>query len=81
MSHYPKQIKRYLNTTGFTTGIGKVIYITQIKDFFKQSKIKKSYKKQILDHNIEKFSLIIRDDIDMFFFIKILIQANKKIVL
>ena len=34
--------------------------------------MKKSYKRQILDHNIEKFSLVIKDNINIFLFIKIL---------
>ena len=43
--------------------------------------MKKGYKKQILDHNVEKFDLMIRDDIDMFFSIKTLIEANKNAAL
>ena len=43
--------------------------------------MRKNYKKQILDHNIEKFSLIVRDDIDLFLSTKLLIQANKNVVL
>lgn len=35
--------------------------------------MKKSYKKQILDYNIKQFSLMIKDDIKMFFSTKILI--------
>ena len=63
--------------TSFTTGIEEAIFITWIKDFFKQTKIRKSYKRQILDSNIEKFSLMIRNDIDLFFSTKILIHVNK----
>lgn len=43
--------------------------------------MRKDYKKQILDHNVEKFSLIVRDDIDMFLFTKILTQVDKNAVL
>ena len=39
--------------------------------------MRKGYEKQILDHNVEKFGLIIRDDIDIFSFIKTLTGANK----
>ncbi len=59
MSYYLKWIKRYRSVTGFTTGIGKVMHITWIKDFFKQTNMKKSYKKHILDYNVEKFSLMV----------------------
>lgn len=61
--------------------IEKAMYITQIKNFFKQINIKKSYKRQILDHNIEKFSLIVKTDLNMFFFIKTLTQANQNATL
>lgn len=57
------------------------MYITQIKNFFKQINIKKSYKKSILDYNIKKFSLIIRVNLNKFFFTKILIQVNQNIIL
>ena len=43
--------------------------------------MRKGYKKQILDHNVEKFSLIVRDDIDMFSSIKILTKAKKNAAL
>ena len=43
--------------------------------------MRKKYKKQILDYNIEKFSLMVKDDIDIFVSIKILIQADKNAVL
>lgn len=39
--------------------------------------MKKGYKRQILNHNFEKFSIIIRDDINMFSSTEILIQANQ----
>lgn len=58
---------------GFTIGIEEVMHIIQINDFLKQINIRKNYKRQILDYNIKKFSLIVRDNINMFFFIKILI--------
>ena len=43
--------------------------------------MRKGYKKQILDHNVEKFSLIIKDDIDMFSFTKTLTEVNKNAAL
>ena len=43
--------------------------------------MKIDYKKEILNHNIEKFSLRVKDDIDMFLSNKILTQANKSAVL
>ena len=39
--------------------------------------MKKGYEKQILDHNVEKFSLMIRDDINIFSSTKILTKADK----
>ena len=77
MSHYPDLIKLYGSATGFTTGIEKAMHITWIKDFFKRTNIRNSYEKQILDHNIEKFSLIIKADLDMFASAKTLTQANQ----
>lgn len=41
----------------------------------------KGYDKQILKHKFEKFSLIVKNDIDIFLSTKILMQANKNIVL
>lgn len=41
----------------------------------------KNYEKQILDHSIEKFSLIIKDNIDMFSSTKALTEVNKNVVL
>ena len=41
----------------------------------------KGYEKWGLDHNIEKFSLMVRDDIDMFSFTKTLTQDNKNAAL
>ncbi len=77
ISHYPEWIKRYRSITGFITGIEEIMHITWIKDFFKRTNIKKGYKRQILDYNIEKFSLMVRDDIDLFSSTKILTQANE----
>lgn len=71
ISHYLKQIKYYKSGTSFTINIEEVIHIMQIKDFFKRIKIKKGYEKQILNHNAEKFSQMIRDNIDIF-------SSNKK---
>lgn len=51
--------------------------IIWIKDFFKQTNMRKSYKKQILDYNVKKFSLIIKVALNMFFFAEILTQANQ----
>ena len=65
---------------GFTTGIREAIHITWIKDFFKQINMRKDYEKQILNYNIEKFSLMIRDNIDMFSSTKILIQVDKNAI-
>ena len=39
------------------------------------------YKKQILDLNIEKFSLIVKDNIDMFSSTKTLTKADKNVTL
>ena len=44
-------------------------------------KMRKGYEKQILDHNVEKFSLMVRDDIDMFSFTKTLTETDKNVVL
>lgn len=58
------------------------MYITQIKNRFKQTtNIKKDYKKQILDHNIKKFNLKVKNNIDMFFSTKKLAQTKKNSVL
>lgn len=71
ISYYPEQIKHYRNRTNLITGLGKIIQIIQIKDLFKQKNMRKYFKKQILDHNIEKINLIVRDDINIFSSIKI----------
>lgn len=81
MSYYPKQIKYYRNVTSFTTSIEEVMHIIQIKDFFKWINMRKSYKKQILNHKLKKFSLIVRNDIDIFSFTKVLIEIDKNAVL
>lgn len=57
------------------------MHITWIKDFFKRTNMRKGYEKQILDHNVEKFSLMVRDDIDMFSSTETLTQADKIAVL
>ena len=43
--------------------------------------MRKGYEKQILDHHIEKFSLIVKDDIDMFSSTEILTEVNKNVAL
>ena len=43
--------------------------------------MRNGYKKQILDHNVEKFSRMVRDDIDMFSFTKKSIKVNKNAAL
>ena len=43
--------------------------------------MRKSYKKQILDYNVEKSSLMVKDNIDIFSSTKILIQASKNTIL
>lgn len=43
--------------------------------------MKKDNKKQILNHKVKKFSLIIKNVIDMFFFSKTLTKDNKNVVL
>lgn len=48
------------------------MYIIWIKDFVKRPNMRKDYKKQILDYNIKKFSLIVGIDLDMFSCIKTL---------
>ncbi len=57
------------------------MHIIWIKDFFKQINIRLDYEKQIFDYNIEKFSLMVRDDIDLFFSIKILTQVDENAAL
>ncbi len=81
MSHYPEWIKRYRNAMGFSTGIREVMYITWIKDFFKQTNMRKGYEKQILDYNVEKFSLMVRDNIDLFSSNEILTSADENVAL
>lgn len=43
--------------------------------------MRKDYKRKILDYNIEKFCLMVRDDIDLFLSTKTLIQVDKNDVL
>ena len=43
--------------------------------------MRKGYEKQILDHNVEKFGLMVRDDIDMFSSTEILTKADKNTAL
>ena len=43
--------------------------------------MKKDYEKQILDHNVEKFSLMVREDIDMFSSIETIIEADKNAIM
>lgn len=43
--------------------------------------MRKGYEKQTLDHNVEKFSLMVRDDIDMFSSSEILTEADKNAAL
>ena len=57
------------------------MHIIKIKDFFEQINIGKNYKKQILDHIIKKFSLMIRVDLDMFTFAKTLTWDKQNIIL
>ena len=57
------------------------MYITWIKYFFKQTNMRKSYEKQILDHNVEKFSLIVRADLDMFSSSETLTQVDQNAAL
>lgn len=81
ISYYLEWIKRYGSITGFTTGIGEAIHIIWIEDFFKRTNMRKGYEKQILDHNVEKFSLIVRDDIVMFSSTKTFTEADKNATL
>ncbi len=43
--------------------------------------MRKGYEKQIQDYNVEKFSLMIKDDIDLFSSTQILTQADENAVL
>ncbi len=43
--------------------------------------MRKSYEKQILDYNVEKFSLMVRDDINLFSSTEIVIQADENTAL
>lgn len=57
------------------------MYIPQIKDFFKQTRMKKGYEKQILGHNLEKFNLIAKADLNMFSSAETLTQAKQNTTL
>lgn len=57
----------------FTINIGEMMHIIWVKDLFKWTNKRNGYKKEISDYNIQKFNLMIKDDIDIFFFTKILI--------
>ncbi len=81
MSYYPEWIQRYRSVTSITIGIGKAMHITWIKNFSKQTNMRKGYKRQILDYNIKKFSLMVRDDIDLFSSTEILTQTDKNAAL
>ena len=70
-----------MSVTSFTTGIREAMYITWIKNSFKQTNIRKGYEKQILDHNVEKLSLMVRADLNMFAFTKRLTQTDQNIEL
>lgn len=43
--------------------------------------MRKNYKKQILDYNVEKFSLIVKNNMDIFPSTKILTEINKNTIL
>lgn len=43
--------------------------------------MKKGYKGQVLNHNIEKFSQMVKDDMDIFSNTKILMQTNQNVIL
>lgn len=62
MFYYPNWIKFYKNAISFINEIEEIIHIIGIKNFFKQTKIKKDYEKQILDYNIKKFGYMIIAD-------------------
>lgn len=81
MSYYLALIKCYRSAIDFITSIQEVMQITWINNFFKPINMRKSHKKQILDHNVEKFWLIIRDDIDILLSTEMFMQANKNTVL
>lgn len=81
MFHQQEQIKCYKSATKMIISIKEAIYIIWIQDFIKLINIKKIYGKQILDHNPEKFSLIIRKTINMFFSSKTLTKVHKNAVL
>ena len=55
--------------------------IPWIKDFFKQTNIRRVDEKPTLDHNVEKFNLMVRDNINIFSSTKTLTEANKIVAL
>lgn len=77
MFHYLDWIKLYENATSFITDIKEAIYITEIKNFLNQTNMKKSDKKNILDHIVEMFSQIVRADLNIFASAKTGIQTNQ----
>lgn len=77
MFHSFHWIKFYESSTSFTNNIKEAIHITQIKIFFNQTNMKKSYKKKVLDHNIEKFSLMVRSNLNIFVFAETITQVNQ----
>ena len=59
-------MKYYKSIIKFTTNIGEIMQIISFKDFFQQTNMRKSYKRQIFDYNVEMFSLMVKDNIDIF---------------
>lgn len=53
------------------------MHIIWIKDFFKGTTIRKDYEKQILDHNVKNFSLIVKVNLNIFFSTETLTQAKQ----
>lgn len=43
--------------------------------------MKKDYKRQIVDYNIEKFNLMVKDDINIFLSTELLTQTNNNTIL
>ena len=79
--YYHDWIKLYGSVTGFITGIEETIYITWIKDFFKRTNIRKSHEKQIHDHSVKKFSLMVRANLDIFSSAETLTQVDQNAAL
>ena len=57
------------------------MHITWIKDLFKWTTMRKGYEKQILDHNVKKFSLMVKADVNMFSSAETLTQADQNAAL